>query len=188
MSLRHSLFQGLFYLLHPFENEKLVLPLDHSSYRNDILGYEGVAVVLFSPSQNELGQFSPEIQNILDYTETAFGKSAQHFKGNVRFAYFDLQQCVLPGQSSQEVEFHLRSYHDLPGFPVVIFYHNGKASTSFEKELTRIQAGVSHRKIIPNYTRMLNFLVQKNLLENNPNFYVVNDEGNVVSQPRFSGL
>jgi len=185
MSLRHSLFQGLFHLLHPFENEELVLPLDHSSYKNYILDYEGVAVVLFSPSQNGIGQFPPEIHKILDYTETAFGKSAQHFKGNVRFAYFDLQQCVFPDQSPQEVKFHLRSYHDLPGFPVVILYHSGRASTSFEKELTRIQTGVSHRGIIQNYTRALNFLVQKNLLENNSSLYVVNDEGNVISLPRF---
>ncbi|MDP3727972.1 MAG: hypothetical protein Q8R18_00820, partial [bacterium] len=77
MSLRHSIFQGLFSLLHPFENEDLVLHLDHSSYRKNILGYEGAAVVLYSPSQNGVKSFSPKLQKILQYTENAFGQSAR---------------------------------------------------------------------------------------------------------------
>lgn len=169
-----NIFSGFLGFFTP-QDRTDIFQLSHENYKNEVIEYEGPVVVLYSlPSSLKTG-----ISKQLGYTEKAFSKSAKHFSGKVKYAYFDLGQCLERSRSLREANAHLRSYHDLNGFPTVILYQSGSFSTSFDKELTRIETGIPFQRAIKPYVKTLDFLVQNDLVEVKDVVYIVEKDGYV---------
>jgi len=151
-----------------------IIALTHENYKTEVLEHEIPIVVLYSPSSEGLTQFSAEETKALSYTYRAFQRSAKHFSGRVRFAYFDLQACLEQGWSYLDANSHLQSSHTLVGYPTVILYNSG------EKEITRLETGIPSPKAIQPYVRALDFLVQKDIIEQSNPPYILNTDGRII--------
>lgn len=168
------------FALFSFLEMNPLFTLTHENYMQEVLENENPLVVLYSPSPNGPAIFSEENKKILGYTLDAFKRSARHFSGRIRFAYFDLQTCLEPDWSGQDVVNHMQIEHTLPGYPVVVLYQKGKAHSLQEKELTRLETGIPFPKAKSPYVKGLDFLVTQDLIKETYPPYILNADGRIV--------
>lgn len=163
-----------------------VLSLTHENYKEEILESKEPIVILYSPSSKGLAHFSLEENKKMSYSYRAFERSAKHFSGKVRFAYFDLQSCLQEGWSGADANSHLHSAHIIVGYPTIILYHAGEAKNFQDKELTRMEMGIPFPRAIVPFVKALDFLVEKNILEQTHPPYVLTPEGRIIQDENIS--
>lgn len=174
--MRSALFAGLFAF---FAEENIALPLNHMTFGTAVLEYEGPSVVLYMPMHSELLPLTREKENKLQYTKLAFEESARHFP-SIRYGEFDLRECEYSSQRVSDLFSHYALAHDLVGFPTIVLYKKGTASfTGMRRELLRVEKGVGSRKDIASFVRALDFLVEEDLVQDNPFYFTVAEDGHL---------